>query len=157
MTSSHAFFLRLALATCNCSKFWWVHCIILIVLCCDKPSNNSITLVLVFMTPNWKTNLYSVLYYSTFTVVSLLFLGKINFLFFTATVPLFSCYFLYSMTLQQQYINSYDLKPLKGNNELINWVSDNLIPSIIGDKNTAVFKGNRLIWWIPLTLKNSWN
>ena len=37
------------------------------------------------------------------TVVSLLYLGKIKLLLFTATVPLLSCYFLYSITLQQQF------------------------------------------------------
>ena len=82
----------------------------------------------------------SVLYYSI-TVVSLLFLGKIKFSFLTATVPLLTRYFLYSITLQQQYINSCDLNHSR---EIVNWVSNYLIPSITGEKTTAVSKKNRI-------------
>ena len=81
------------------------------------------------------------------TVVSLLFLGKIKFLFFIANLLLLSCYFLYSSS-----INSCDLNHSR---EIVNWVSIYLIPSITGGKTTAVSKRNRLIWQIALTFETA--
>ena len=74
----------------------------------------------------------SVVYYSMLLWSHCCFWVRLNlYTFFIATVPLLSCNFLYSITLQQQYKLFCDLNHSR---EIVNWVRNYLIPSIIGEK-----------------------